>query len=63
MKERDLCISLLMHVEKTKWSDEEIIDQIMTELSCSAIYLDSYETRIDIRNEQVDTYNGGDVRE
>ena len=51
MEERDLCISGLMHVEKTKWSDKEIINQIMTELSCSAIYLDSYATSIDIRNE------------
>ena len=63
MEERDLCISVLMHVEKTKWSDEEIIDQIMTQLRCSAIYLDSYATSIDIRNEQVDACNRGDARD
>lgn len=54
MKERNLCISVLMHVEKTKWSDKEIIDQIMTELRCSSIYLDSYAMSIDIRNESVE---------
>ena len=54
MEERDLCISVLMHVEKTKFTDKEIIDQIMTELSCSSIYLDSYAISIDIRNESVE---------